>query len=276
MDKTGVNNPCPCGSGKKYKKCCMNKKPREHTMIVASSEPLHGLHYDKEKMAFTGITLDNRLIKPVITYSQSHYKSDSGKEKVIARIQDKVIPNELELMRHLSSDFDLIIAIDTNTRVIQSERISVSGIVHCVLQRTDNPNEYYADFPLHWAFLFRNCPNNLHPEKFGWMTVIQKINREPQNRLKSFAIVTDHDLENHTSYNSKKTAIFNDFYLPNNFTFMYGKGDGPNQNILNHLVKQCDKKSTEVLKMVEKIGYYQDGEKKYSIDQIPVPNLKVV
>jgi hypothetical protein len=57
---------------------------------------------------------------------------------------------------------------------------------------------------------------------------------------------------------------------------MYGKGDGPNQNILNHLVKQCDKKSTEVLKMVEKIGYYQDGEKKYSIDQIPVPNLKVV
>ena len=24
-DKTGRNDPCPCGSGKKYKKCCMNK-----------------------------------------------------------------------------------------------------------------------------------------------------------------------------------------------------------------------------------------------------------
>ena len=23
--KIGRNNPCPCGSGKKYKKCCMNK-----------------------------------------------------------------------------------------------------------------------------------------------------------------------------------------------------------------------------------------------------------
>lgn len=27
-DKTGRNDPCPCGSGKKYKACCMqNKKP---------------------------------------------------------------------------------------------------------------------------------------------------------------------------------------------------------------------------------------------------------
>jgi uncharacterized protein YecA (UPF0149 family) len=24
--KIGRNDPCPCGSGKKYKKCCMNKE----------------------------------------------------------------------------------------------------------------------------------------------------------------------------------------------------------------------------------------------------------
>ena len=24
--KVGRNDPCPCGSGKKYKKCCMNKE----------------------------------------------------------------------------------------------------------------------------------------------------------------------------------------------------------------------------------------------------------
>jgi len=24
-EKTGPNDPCPCGSGKKYKKCCMQK-----------------------------------------------------------------------------------------------------------------------------------------------------------------------------------------------------------------------------------------------------------
>ena len=26
VDKVGRNEPCPCGSGKKYKKCCWNKK----------------------------------------------------------------------------------------------------------------------------------------------------------------------------------------------------------------------------------------------------------
>jgi uncharacterized protein YecA (UPF0149 family) len=26
ITKFGRNEPCPCGSGKKYKKCCMNKK----------------------------------------------------------------------------------------------------------------------------------------------------------------------------------------------------------------------------------------------------------
>ena len=25
MSKTGRNDPCPCGSGKKYKKCCEEK-----------------------------------------------------------------------------------------------------------------------------------------------------------------------------------------------------------------------------------------------------------
>ena len=29
--KTGRNEPCPCGSGKKYKKCCMVKKAKRLT-----------------------------------------------------------------------------------------------------------------------------------------------------------------------------------------------------------------------------------------------------
>lgn len=27
MKKIGRNDPCPCGSGKKYKYCCLNKPP---------------------------------------------------------------------------------------------------------------------------------------------------------------------------------------------------------------------------------------------------------
>lgn len=29
MEKTGRNEPCPCGSGKKYKKCCLHSAPQD-------------------------------------------------------------------------------------------------------------------------------------------------------------------------------------------------------------------------------------------------------
>lgn len=34
MNKIGRNNPCPCGSGKKYKKFCMTKEPTEQLLSI--------------------------------------------------------------------------------------------------------------------------------------------------------------------------------------------------------------------------------------------------
>jgi hypothetical protein len=48
MQKTGRNDPCPCGSGKKYKKCCeMQAKPKKFTASVLPSavkEQASGMH----------------------------------------------------------------------------------------------------------------------------------------------------------------------------------------------------------------------------------------
>ncbi len=238
----------------------------------ASHERLRGIHYDKDKMEFMGLTLDDRLIKLDNTFSQTHYIGQSGKEKVITRIQKKVIPNEADLIRHLSS-FDMVIAVDTNTKIIESETVSVTGVVHCVVQEALDPDTYDVDFPWNGVYLFRNCPSDLPPEKYGWMTAIREFSRNPLNKTKKVAIVTDHDLDNHTSYNSKQIPIFRDFYLPDNITMMYGRGDASTENLLNDVVKMCDKKSTEVLREIEKSQYYQYGDKKISITQIPVPSL---
>ena len=35
--KIGRNAPCPCGSGKKYKKCCLNKTKEEKIIIGLSA-----------------------------------------------------------------------------------------------------------------------------------------------------------------------------------------------------------------------------------------------
>ena len=121
--------------------------------------------------------------------------------------------------------------------------------------------------------LFRNCPNELSPEKFGWITVMKEVNRRPQNIQKKIAIITDHDLDNHSLYNSKRISIFRNFYLPNNFVLIYGRGDGPNQNLLNYMVKQCDKKSSEILNEINEKGFCQIENRTYAISQIPVPRF---
>lgn len=36
--KTGRNDPCPCGSGKKYKKCCMDKDKEEKKAFMGCME----------------------------------------------------------------------------------------------------------------------------------------------------------------------------------------------------------------------------------------------
>jgi hypothetical protein len=273
VNKPGRNDPCPCGSGKKYKRCCIDKKPRERSVMIGSSEPLRGVYYDKEKMEFAGITHDNRLIKPVVTYSQTHYENESGKERIITRIQDKVVVGEPDILRYLSSTFDVIVAVDTNTKEIAGERISACCIVHCILQRLPDAGRegYYASFPWQNTLLFRNSPSDLSPEKFAWISEIRRIkNVERHLGSSRFALVTDHDMNNHALLNAKKSPIFEEFYLPDNFTLLYGRGDGSRESILNELVMHCDKESSTVLEAISRSGYYQDGEVKYSIDQIPV------
>src|SRR5690606_27407755 len=88
MIKIGRNDPCPCGSGKKYKKYCLGKKQRENTVMIESPECLRGVCYDHEKMEFMGISLEDRRIELQVTYSQARSNSDSGKENIITRIHN--------------------------------------------------------------------------------------------------------------------------------------------------------------------------------------------
>lgn len=41
MEKVGRNDPCPCGSGKKFKKCCeMKEGPKKIHAQLLSNRPL--------------------------------------------------------------------------------------------------------------------------------------------------------------------------------------------------------------------------------------------
>ena len=46
VGKTGRNAPCPCGSGIKYKKCCMNKKDAQ----LALSNGIRKTHWSLDEI----------------------------------------------------------------------------------------------------------------------------------------------------------------------------------------------------------------------------------
>jgi SEC-C motif len=41
MAKTGRNGPCHCGSGKKYKRCCLEKDQAAASVAAQASERAH-------------------------------------------------------------------------------------------------------------------------------------------------------------------------------------------------------------------------------------------
>lgn len=255
----------------KFKKCCGVKLPRERIVLVGSPVPLSGLHYDKDKMEFTGIADDGILIPPKAVISQSQYIGQSGKEKVISRVQDKVIANEADLHRHLTSSFDLVIGVDTNTRKIGNDDISATYVIHCDIQGISEDGYCNVEFPNHGVILFRNCPHDLHPEKFGWMQTIKELYIDPQNKGKRIGIITDHDMNNHKSYTERKMPIYKDICMPGNVSLLYGRGDGASDSILNSIVRLCNKKANEVLDYIQSNGCYEQGNIKILINQIYEP-----
>jgi len=49
MEKIGRNNPCPCGSNRKYKKCCLGKKMERELLILRSERHVITVQMGEER-----------------------------------------------------------------------------------------------------------------------------------------------------------------------------------------------------------------------------------
>ncbi len=67
-DKIGRNDPCPCGSGKKYKACCLTKsvggKPLKFKATLISNQPKQDIH--------TGPNLMDRTFGDAVKQAESN------------------------------------------------------------------------------------------------------------------------------------------------------------------------------------------------------------
>ena len=84
MEKVGRNDPCPCGSGKKYKQCCLLKKggsgikrKLSATWLNATSKPQVNLM----ERAFGNSISTSETFKPLPPAEQTPEQSDSKPEQ---------------------------------------------------------------------------------------------------------------------------------------------------------------------------------------------------
>ena len=262
MKKIGRNQPCPCGSGKKYKYCCIDKIPRNQYNYIGYREKFGSICFENEDPHV--ILSNGKKEKPDAVFSQIQYTRKKGTEKIVNSIPEFAI----DIVSHLASNYNFIYAIDTNTKQIGNNKISVCSIIEAYFSRID-----CLRYRKNGNIIFKKCPDGLE-EKFSWIELIKVIlsNKNYNDEFK-IAIITDHDHGNHTKYNKKELALVEDFYLPDNFTLFYASSDTGKEFLLNKLISECEKDAKKVLNEFEKndIIYLDDTE--ISIDNISEPNF---
>lgn len=237
------NKPCPCGSGKKYKKCCFNKKPRTSSITMDMGEPVAVNGVRISPTGSVELLKDGVPLVPVDAYHDVNFDREKG-PKILNKIP--LDPNKLIINLNIAlENFDRIFAIDTNTKIVNGESISVACIVLCKLTRDKN-NLLIAEFaPVH-CLEFRNIQGVA--ENIAWMKAIQFITANPSYNIDlKFGIIVDSDLGNIPSYNNRFKPIYSDFYLPQNIELIYASTDAGKEYLANKLISLCDKDATKLL-----------------------------
>ena len=54
MNKPGRNDPCPCGSGKKYKRCCLEKDQQAESAALAAAQAAAAAEQEEIKAVLAG------------------------------------------------------------------------------------------------------------------------------------------------------------------------------------------------------------------------------
>lgn len=263
MTKVGRNDPCPCGSGKKYKRCCLTKRPREHYVYVGFPEQFNGITLDDGEIYVQLPSGKRERAEAVV--SATEYERLNGRGKTLSSVPDAAT---FDIHSHLALHFDALWAIDTNTKQIGKDVISIASVIECY-PRSTSAGKLEAPYRMNGNIVFRNCPDG-EAEKHAWHAVASRIipSHGYQDSMR-IGLVTDHDLSRHALYNSREIPIYQDFYLPPNFTMLYATSDA-SANLLTWLVRRCDNDARSKLRELEREGKIdlQNG-KNLTISDIP-------
>lgn len=238
------NGPCPCGSGRKFKRCCIGRKPSYQSVIVDLGEQTRVTGVAVRPDGRIEILQDGKLLQPYRVWSSSYRERGVGREKQLTAVPalDRV-PRIGE--GHALLTYDRIFAIDTNTVYLQERRVSVACVAGALITAKGQLALVNAEV-LGW-FEFHGSAAS--PENVAWTILNEFIVASPDFRHDiRVGLVTDSDRGMHGAYNERTAAFIPDRILPPYLTLIYGSDSG--RGVCNALLRLCDKSSREILKAI--------------------------
>lgn len=145
-NKIGRNDPCPCGSGLKYKKCCLSKGGLKSKNIREKYEKEHGIKL-KEKKDIEGIRQAGRLVMETIDLVERALAPGMKTEEINTLVHDFTIKKGGIPAPLNYRGFPKSVCVSVNEVIchgIPSERVMEEGDIVNV-DVTTILNGYYAD-----------------------------------------------------------------------------------------------------------------------------------
>jgi methionyl aminopeptidase len=144
--KVGRNDPCPCGSGLKYKKCCLGKKNPVPGRYKDLYYKKHKIHL-KEKADIEGIRTAGRLALATLDLVESEIRPGMTTDEINTLVHDFTIKNGATPAPLNYRGFPKSVCVSINEVIchgIPGERVLKEGDLVNV-DVTPILNGYYAD-----------------------------------------------------------------------------------------------------------------------------------
>lgn len=267
------NKKCICGSGKKYKHCCLHKKERVEANIIGHKEKCKGIIYDANTNDVKVITLDGQIVTPDSVSTQTYYERKSGKDKILNSVPG-ILNNTQNTPLYLARKYDEIWVVDTNTKQVSGETLSVTSIGGYKFK--EEPNESVVKVSrFDSANLVFKGISIEYCEKFGWCKAIGRImTRSDFSENLKIALVTDHAFDTHAALNRQEKVIIGETYLPKYIELLYASSEVGKEYILNKLIGAGDTEAKKIIRSFETDSCYIDGSNKIDFGDIPNVDIR--
>lgn len=214
----------------------------------------------KAAESFDSFRIDSRTGKlellangiPVTTQSEDvvtsvHYDREA-KPKVLNATPQPSSDMKMSLFSFLD-EFDVLFGVDTNTRTIDTDRHSVAAMSVLEIRNINRTNGVLRNVELNinmFGAVIKGKNMAGNPENWMWKVAIEEgIKKQYPNFSDSLRIglVVDSDMGMIPAYNARSKPVFEDYYLPSNFTLVYASADAGAEYILNRLIRLCDREA---------------------------------